>query len=155
MMNLLPTSARWVLLAGLCLLGSAQAQSRYTVASSGTEVTDTKTGLIWQRCSAGQSWDGSTCAGSATTYTHEQALAYAKKQTGWRLPTVKELSSLADKGRSNPAIDTTAFPATASNWYWTSSPVVGRPGYAWVVSFSNGHVYYDGRSSTYHVRLVR
>lgn len=155
MMNLLPPSARWALLAGLCLLGSAQAQSRYTVASSGTEVTDTKTGLTWQRCSAGQSWNGSTCTGSAATYTHEQALAYAKTQTGWRLPSVKELSSLADKGRSNPVIDTTAFPATASDWYWTSSPVVGDPDYAWFVSFGYGVVDYNLRSNTYHVRLVR
>ncbi|MFM2328363.1 MAG: hypothetical protein RLZZ494_466, partial [Pseudomonadota bacterium] len=148
-------SARWALLAGLCLLGSAQAQSRYTVASSGTEVTDTKTGLTWQRCSAGQSWNGSTCTGSAATYTHEQALAYAKTQTGWRLPSVKELSSLADKGRSNPAIDTTAFPATASDWYWTSSPVVGSPVSAWDVSFNYGGVNGASRDLTYHVRLVR
>ena len=155
MMNLLPPSARWALLAGLCLLGSAQAQSRYTVASSGTEVTDTKTGLTWQRCSAGQSWDGRTCAGSATTYTHEQALAYAKKQTGWRLPTVKELSSLADKGHSNPAIDTTAFPATASDGYWTSSPLVGYPDLAWGVLFDVGSVGYYGRYDAGYVRLVR
>lgn len=155
MMNLFSISARWALLASLCLLSSAQAQSRYAVVSSGTEVTDTKTGLIWQRCSAGQSWDGSTCAGSAVTYTHEQALAYAKTQTGWRLPTVKELSSLADKGRSNPAIDTAVFPATASDSYWTSSPLVGYPGRAWFVNFVSYGVSYYGRDGALHVRLVR
>lgn len=155
MMTPLSTPARWALLVGLCLLGSAQAQSRYTVASSGTEVTDTKTGLTWQRCSAGQSWSGTTCTGSAATYTHEQALAYAKTQTGWRLPTVKELSSLADKSRSNPTIDSAAFPATPSDWYWTSSPVVGYSYSAWYVHFNYGYVDYNSRGSTLRVRLVR
>jgi len=45
----------------------------------------------------GQTWAnaGSSCTGTASTYTHEQAPAYAKTQTGWRLPNVKELASLA------------------------------------------------------------
>lgn len=156
MMNFLSIFVRRGFLVGLCLLGSVQAQSRYTVASNGTEVTDTKTGLIWQRCSAGQSWDGSSCAGSAVTYTHEQALAYAKTQTGWRLPTVKELSSLADKGRNNPAIAPAVFPATSPGWYWTSSSVVGDPINAWIVNFDYGSV--SGVSRRYgdsYVRLVR
>jgi hypothetical protein len=141
----------------LCLLivVTAQAQSRYTFSGSGAEVTDTKTRLVWQRCSAGQSWDGSTCTGSAATYTHEQALAYAKTQTGWRLPTVKELSSLADKTRSNPAIDTTAFPATPAEGYWTSSPLVGVSNDAWLVHFYDGGVYDYVRGSYVRVRLVR
>ena len=107
--------------------------------ANGAEVTDTRTGLIWQRCSAGQSWRGSTCKGRVGKYTPEQALAYAKTQnttdsvTGWRLPNVKELSSLADRGCQKPAIDSTVFPpATMSDyWYETSSPFVNHSGTAW------------------------
>lgn len=130
--------------------------------ANGAEVTDTRTGLIWQRCSAGQSWRGSTCKGRVGIYTPEQALAYAKTQnttdsvTGWRLPNVKELSSLADRGCQEPAIDSTVFPATTSDYlYETSSPFVSHSGTAWGiwgVGFGGGTV---GATSDGAVRLVR
>lgn len=34
---------------------------------NGDIVTDASTGLTWQRCALGQSWNGSTCAGAAST----------------------------------------------------------------------------------------
>ena len=146
-----------LLWAVLCGEHTAQAQARYSFSVDGTEVTDSKTGLIWQRCSAGQSWSAgtSTCTGTAATYTHEAALSFAKTQTGWRLPNVKELSSITDKSRNNPAIDVTAFPATPANWFWTSTPYAGGASDTWGVYFSNGLVNNLSRSSTYLVRLVR
>lgn len=96
---------------------------RFTV--SGEEVTDKRTGLVWKRCSEGQTLSGSSCTGTAASYKHEQALARAKSAnttdsaTGWRLPNVKELASLADKGCQSPAIDSTAFPGTPSGVYWS------------------------------------
>jgi hypothetical protein len=132
---------------------------RFTI--SGEEVTDTRTGLVWKRCSEGQTLSGSSCTGTATTYTHEQALARAKSvntansATGWRLPNVKELASLADKGCQSPAIDSTAFPSTPSNWYWSSSPYVGNSDYAWGVDFYYGGVNGYGRNNGNRVRLVR
>ncbi len=135
-------------------------EDRFTI--SGEEVTDKRTGLVWKRCSEGQTLSGSSCTGSAATYTHEQALARAKSAntadsaTGWRLPNVKELASLADKGCQNPAIDSTAFPGRPSNWYWSSSPYVGSSSYAWNVDFGYGSVYGYDRSDGYlRVRLVR
>jgi Protein of unknown function (DUF1566) len=150
-------------LVALTLLGAmttAQGQARYTYSAAGDEVTDTQTGLVWRRCSEGQAWSGGTCTGSAATYTHEQALARATAQmgtAGWRLPNVKELASLADKTRTDPAINTTAFPATPSNWYWSSTPYAGDASRAWFVSFYNGNVGYDHVRYHYyhHVRLVR
>jgi len=155
----MPTLGRYLLglvLAGACI-STAQAQARYSYSTDGAEVTDSKTGLIWQRCSAGQSWDGSTCNGTAATYTHEAALSYAKSraQAGWRLPNVKELFSITDKTRSNPAIDVTAFPATHPSWYWSASPYAGDAAYAWFVYFSDGRVGNSNRSSDLQVRLVR
>lgn len=139
---------------------TAQAQARYTYSTAGDEVTDTQTGLTWRRCSEGQVWSGSTCTGAAATYTHEQALARATAQagtSGWRLPNVKELASIADKARTAPAIDTTAFPATPSHWYWSSTPYAGGASNAWLVSFYDGYASYDYRGSGYLilVRLVR
>jgi hypothetical protein len=144
-----------VLLACLCPVGLVHAQASYTYSANGAEVTDAKTGLTWRRCSEGQSWSGSTCVGSADTFTHEQALAHAKTQSGWRLPNVKELSSLVDSSRVNPAIDITAFPATPSAWYWSSSPYAGWAGVAGGVGFGGGQVGFNWRDYLNHVRLVR
>jgi hypothetical protein len=132
----------------------------FVISSDGNEVTDQKTGLIWRRCSEGMAWNGSTCAGTASTFTHEAALQYAATQansTGiaWRLPNIKELASIADISRSNPAIDPAAFPATPTNSFWSSSPNVGYGTDAWYVHFSYGYTHYDYRYRSYHVRLVR
>jgi hypothetical protein len=142
------------LLAGLA--GTVQAQARFSYSSNGSEVTDSKTGLVWQRCSAGQSWSGSTCTGTATTYTHEAALTYAQTQTGWRLPNVKELASLVDRTVTIPSIDSVAFPATAVNHYWSASPYVGDADFAWIVGFNGGDIHHSfNRSNVVQVRLVR
>lgn len=129
----------------------------------GDEATDTRTGLTWKRCSEGQSWSGTTCTSYVTAHTHEQALALTKaasttqSASGWRLPSVKELASLTDKGCNDPAIDTTVFPATPSNAFWSSSPYVysGISQGAWSVSFGTGGVSGLSRYGGYPVRLVR
>ena len=140
------------------LAASAQSQARYTYSAAGDEVTDNQTGLVWRRCSEGQTWAASTCTGAAATYTHEQALARAQAQagaTGWRLPNVKELGSLADATRISPSIDLAAFPATSSAYYWSSTPYAGNSSDAWYVHFGDGYVYGSGRYYAYRVRLVR
>jgi hypothetical protein len=135
---------------------------RYTVSADGQEVTDNQTMLIWRRCSEGMSWNGTTCAGTASGFTHEAALQRAAVQansTGiaWRLPNVKELFSIADISLNNPAIDPTAFPATPGYDFWSSSPYVGDSYDApWNVDFGNGAMFNQYfRSNTFYVRLVR
>jgi len=135
---------------------STPTASRFNFNAAGDEVTDSKTGLVWARCSVGQTWSGSACTGSASAHTHEQALQLARAAGGWRLPNVKELSSLADKGCQNPAIDSTAFPSTPSNKYWSSSPYVDDAYRAWGVGFDFGQVgEWGDRYGIYSVRLVR
>jgi hypothetical protein len=124
-------------------------------ALNGAEVTDKRTGLVWARCSVGQSWNGSTCTGSVSSLTHEAALQHAAGQGSWRLPSVKELASLADRGCSYPAIDVTAFPGAPSVKYWSSSPHVGFFDSAWVVSFDIGSARNNSRNEYEAVRLVR
>lgn len=150
---------RTTLAAVALLLAATSAQSQtYTYSTAGDEVTDSKTGLIWRRCSEGQTWSGNTCTGTAATYTHEQALAQAKAQAGtagWRLPNVKELTSIANKAFVNPAIDSTAFPGTPSYYYWSSTPNAGDSSLARLVDFGYGRVYSLSRHNSNHVRLVR
>ena len=149
------------ILASVALLlaaASAQSQTRYTYSSVGDEVTDSKTGLIWRRCSEGQTWSGSNCTGVAATYTHEQALAKAQAQegtVGWRLPNVKELASIADRTRIGPTIDLGAFPSMSLEYYWSSTPYADGSNYAWHVHFSSGMISHSYRSNDMHVRLVR
>lgn len=144
-----------VLLAGLCGAHTAQAQARYSYSDDGSEVTDSKTGLVWRRCIEGQRWITGTCSGMAATYTHEQAMVQAKTQTGWRLPNVKELFSISDRSRRDPIIDTAAFPATPSSYYWSASPCARDAALAWAVFSDEGVVGCYRRGYDLQVRLVR
>ena len=139
--------------------------SRFTPQGDGT-VLDTQTNLIWKRCSEGQVWNGSTsnCTGSASTYTWQGALdaaqtlnnsgGYAGK-TDWRLPNIKELSSIVELRCYAPAINLSVFPDTNASVVWSSSPNAYDGSYAWSVVFYDG---YDNASSkiyNWRVRLVR
>lgn len=115
------------------------------------EVTDLRTGLIWQRCSVGQQWDGTNCTGSAIYYTWPEALALASG--GWRVPNINELLSIVETACANPAINSNIFPNTMVDRYWTSSPYNGLTVSS--VGFDYG---YDGlrqKVDSSFARLVR
>lgn len=134
------------------------------------EVTDSRTGLVWKQCAAGQtagaSMSGDICTGTPMLYTHEQALEYAREGrdpslSGWRLPDAKELFSLTEMSCSQIRIDTTAFPSTGSLsgphlQVWASTAVAFVKGtYAYQARFDDGTMYLGARSNTSAVRLVR
>lgn len=128
-------------------------------AATGDEVLDRYTGLVWKRCSQGQTWNGSDCTGTATTHTHEQAMIVAGQAAGgWRLPNIRELSTLADFGCYSTllaAIDQTAFPRAPRGSAWSTTPRNLNTGYAWYVNFDEGDVQWTSRGSSLYVRLVR
>jgi hypothetical protein len=75
----------------------------------------------------------------------------------WRIPHVKELQSIVDYGRFERAIAPT-FPgltAASPGTYWSSTGVVGRPSFAWGVTFDNGLVDLAGKGLFLHGRAVR
>ena len=141
----------------LAAVGLAYGAERFSYSNNGSEVTDSATGLIWKRCAEGMTWSGVSCTGSATEYTHEAALQLGIN--GWRLPNIKELTSIVDHSRKSPAIDLTAFPTTTPVFFWTSSPYVGNSVNAWFVDFYDGGVYGSFNTSKRYgrnvVRLVR
>lgn len=155
--------SKYLLTALLLSMPFATFAAPFTVSTDVQEVIDVKTGLIWQRCAAGMMVSGGTCTGTPNGFTHQAALSYASTQassTGvaWRLPNVKELSSIVDKSRIAPAIDAVAFPSTPASWYWSSTPLVGDASLAWSVDFGRGYVevsHGSYRSNAYYVRLVR
>jgi hypothetical protein len=76
----------------------------------------------------------------------------------WRVPSVQELKSLVDFGRSGAgsAIDPGSFPNTLAGWTWTNNGTrIGVPGEAWAIHFGLGGTGSAGKGSSYSVRLVR
>ena len=147
------------------------AARQYADNGNGT-VTDTKTGLMWEKLSQ----DGSI-HDYGTTYTWY--MAFTNKiaalnggsgfagHTDWRLPNRFELETLADLGFLNPAIDpafntgcvasctVTSCSCTQSNYYWSSTTHLFIPADAWDVSFSDGNGSILDKSIPLHVRAVR
>lgn len=134
-----------------------------------SEVHDKLTGLIWKRCVEGKVWDGTTCSGTQALYYWSelpQLIANMPRSSAidakpWRLPTYKELATLHDGSASaRPyVIDKKWFPATASNWTWTSTPptTTGPTLMAKVIGFQKNVIgNYVGESTDQLVtRLVR
>jgi uncharacterized membrane protein YuzA (DUF378 family) len=142
-------------------------------------VTFKATGLTWQKCSVGQTWMEDTCSGVAKTMGWFESTKVSVNFAGhndWRLPTKEELLTLVfcSDGKydidgscknmpdvTRPTINTTYFPHTQSNFYWSSSPNSDNSRYAWYVNFGYGFRYSDGGSGSddkygnYYVRLVR
>jgi hypothetical protein len=75
----------------------------------------------------------------------------------WRLPTADELQSIVNYSVATPGptLDADWFQYTPGNVYWTSSPYVVDPTYAWSVGFLEGYVFNSDRSFALYVRLVR
>ena len=123
----------------------------------GDTLLDKSTGLEWARCAVGQVWSGEQCMGDPlnAAMTFMQALAYAKDLNGWRLPTVKELSSLADKGCISPAIDGGAFPNFPSRTFWSSTPFVGDGRYSFAVLMHYGDVVRVAGVERYLLLLIK
>ena len=77
--------------------------------SDGT-VTHTPTGLVWQACSVGQTWDGTngTCTGTFKAYTYADVMKVTSDfagKTDWRVPNIVELDSIIDLKEYRPAIN--------------------------------------------------
>ncbi len=123
-------------------------------------VTDTRTGLMWKKCSEGQSWTGFTCNGNASTHTWDEALQLtaAASDAGyddWRLPNITELESLVEVCASDPLINIDVFPNTPSSLFWSASPFASDSDVAWYVDFGYGNSYNYGRDFNLRVRAVR
>jgi hypothetical protein len=120
--------------------GDGTNPGQFVVSNDGLTVTDTITGLVWQRDSSGAR---AGCTNSPGC-TLAEAKAYCAGLTlggltGWRLPGRFELLTIVDFTKLAPAIDQTAFPSTTLDWFWTSSPYAGSSdGSAWFVRFSIG-----------------
>lgn len=143
---------------------------------------DPKTGLKWQRCSLGQTWNGHECDGQAKEYTFDEAQEAVKDLgRGWRVPAASELTSLircntgfvktiqlpdsnggmktmshiCNGDLPKPTIDSKIFPNTPARAYWSASSYAKNDNGAWGVGFYYGDSYSYDKRDNFHVRAVR
>ncbi len=125
----------------------------YTDNGNGT-ITDNVTGLMWQKVDGGE-------------MTIENAPAYCSSltlggYTNWRLPTPMESFSLVNLQRNNPALNTTYFPSTGADYWWTNAFQANDNTKVWCTNSGGGignkpksETVSAGGNKSYHVRAVR
>ena len=129
-------------------------EGNFTI-SDGNTVRDWKTGLIWQRCSVGQHWNGTRCTDNARPMSFMQAQHHAQQHHPWRLPTLTELINTVDLTHYSPAVNSTLFPNTVLRSYWTTTPLASNANLQWCVNFTYGDSYADDATASAYVRLVQ
>ena len=128
-------------------------------------VTDTESKLMWMRCLGGQQWQGSRCVGAAADYEWAGAGQQAEQLNrdgsaffnDWRVPSLRELATITDRGCRNPRTNLTVFPGTPAVAFWSST---ARPGEAaservLALSFGSEGVMLARKDERFHLRLVR
>jgi hypothetical protein len=132
--------------ASRCVRGAARGPftpaQRYVIDAASDTVTDTRTGLVWQRT-----------VGDPLVYAAAEAHC-AALGAGFRIPTFKELFTLVDRSRIRPSIDP-VFPDTPSTPFWTAVSRFGSKLELNAVVFDDGEPDALARTSVGHVRCVR
>ena len=117
-------------------------------------VTDNVTGLMWQKVDGGE-----MTIENAPTYCSSLTLG---GYTNWRLPTPIESFSLVNLQRNNPAMNTTYFPSSGADYWWTNAFQANDNTKVWCTNAGGGignkpksETISAGGTKSYHVRAVR
>lgn len=134
---------------------------RYNINADGT-VSDIKTGLMWQRCSVGQTYNVQTaqCDNKAQRLNWQEALRSAvndktAQYEDWQVPNIKELASILNHQCVTPSIDKSYFIGAMSDNYWSNTSGVSNTDSAWVYQFASGLNSLHAKTSSVYLRLVR
>lgn len=116
---------------------------------------DNLTNLIWSMQTQGTvSW--STVSTSSYPDAGHNSLNRCGFNSGWRLPTLRELLGIVHNGLSTaPSIDANYFPGTQSLAYWTSDTSAYIGGGGLVVRFDGGFPDAGYKTGSNLARLVR
>ena len=118
---------------------------------SSAAVLDRETGLVWERSpdTTAQNWL------DAQFHCSRQSTG---GRMGWRLPTIQELTSLIDLTVPAPGPVLPVghpFSNVQSSQYWSGATHPTLAGFAWDVTFENGHVGTTDKSLTLLAWCVR
>ena len=117
-------------------------------------ITDTITGLMWQKIDFGE-------------ISYENASKYCDTltlggYTDWRLPTPLESFSILNLQNTNPALNTTFFPKSIAEYWWTNTLQYNDASKVWVTNAGGGignHLKTEtisaGGTKNFFVRAVR
>ncbi|EMF92336.1 PF07603 family protein [Leptospira santarosai str. ST188] len=143
-----------------CVSGGSVPSPTFSDFNDGT-VKDNRTGLVWQKCSVGQTWSSASAlcnTGSITSHNFVSALYTCRNLNLngriWRLPNVHELRSILDfSSTANAKIDRAFFPnIPAVSQYVTSNSIPGSQIFS--VNFTDAAINMTNLSSYNYVRCV-
>jgi hypothetical protein len=116
---------------------------------AGDMAVDGRTGLTWQ--------DNRFVEHERVTYKQAEKLCKEMRLGGyddWRIPTIRELLSIIDYKKYDPAI-LDGFSVTEPNYYWSSTQYMGDPDKVWGIDFKDGATDANGKGYDRRVRCVR
>jgi hypothetical protein len=131
-------------------------------------ITDLRFGLMWTKCTFGQTFNAqeNSCIGEGQQMRNWSAAISSQgdinatryaEHDDWRLPNIKELHSIVERGCMNPAIRPEIFPDSINAPYWSNTPdnevnpdLLGR-----IVDFADGSEFFRETNSKIYVRHVR
>ena len=124
--------------------------SSASLSRDGEIVSDSNTGLQWQDdaivANTGRTWISAIdyCENTLTLGGYDD----------WRLPNKKELLSIVDRSKYNPALSG-VFQNFSSGYYWSSTTFALYADDAWIVGFDYGLSSNGTKAYDYYVRCVR
>ncbi|MBF0615037.1 MAG: DUF1566 domain-containing protein [Magnetococcales bacterium] len=132
---------------------------RFTDNLNGT-VTDNLTRLVWMKnanCWGMQSWSNALSKVAGLNAAAETCTGYTSgSHTDWRLPNIREMHSLVDRGRENPALPSNhPFSGVQSAVYWSATTTNQNIFYAFSVEFYTGYSLMYSKSDVRYVWPVR
>ncbi len=149
----------------VCQLDDVQASSptsRFVSEDDGTAV-DQLTQLMWMRCPLGQTWSGQDCRGDPLRLNWRDGVSAAERlnrngshfYNDWRVPSLRELATVAERQCTRPRINLQIFPGTPAAAFWTSTASLQDQGQAYSLDFDAGGIRQAAQDAAMHVRLVR
>ncbi len=111
-------------------------------------INDVKNGIMWQQQTGSFTYSWS----AAGQVCRNLSLG---GHVDWRLPSLRELLSIADFGVHSPAMNLATFPGTRNADYWTADPNARLASEAWSVNFRYGNFVPQAVSAQEYVRCVR
>ncbi|MCC7280435.1 MAG: DUF1566 domain-containing protein [Chromatiaceae bacterium] len=134
----------------------------WEVKTNDSGLQDMDWGYLWgsNAAVAGQCGSTLTVAGACNNVNYINAVnalnLCGETADDWRLPSRRELLSILDHDRYNPAIDPAYFLNTPNKYYWSADLWANNTLYAWTVYFSDGNTVATDRATYYgSIRLVR